>query len=54
MAEIPPKTDGRKPAAATCAHTPVPDGLGTESTPLVLIDAISTDLGDFQSSGHLI
>ena len=31
MAEIPPKTDGRKPAAATCALALVPDRPGTVS-----------------------
>ena len=36
MAEIPPKTDGRKPAVATCALAPVPDLPGTELTPLEL------------------
>ena len=33
-AEIPPKTDPRKPAVATCALASVPDWLGTESTTL--------------------
>ena len=35
IAEIPLKTDGRKPAAATCAQAPVSDRPGTELTPLV-------------------
>ena len=34
MAEIPPKTDGKDPAAATCALAPVPDRPVTESSPL--------------------
>ena len=34
MAEIPHKTDGRKPAAATCPLAPAPDRPGTESSPL--------------------
>ena len=34
MAEILPKTDGRKSAAATCALAPIPDHPGTEATPL--------------------